>query len=65
MSHQTIEQFTAPYLKTDVPDIRSGDVVRVHQKVKEKDGNERIQMFEGIVISAKHGRGIFLWIRRL
>jgi large subunit ribosomal protein L19 len=58
MSHATITQFTAPYLKTDLPDLRAGDIVRVHQKVKEKDGNERIQMFEGIVISAKHGKGI-------
>lgn len=35
-------------------DIRSGDVVRVHQKIKEK-GKFRIQMFEGLVIAKKHG----------
>jgi large subunit ribosomal protein L19 len=32
-----------------VPDLRAGDVVRVHQKIKE--GNkERIQIFEGVVL---------------
>lgn len=40
------------YLKKTVPQIEVGDVVRVHQKIRE--GNkERIQVFEGIVI-AKH-----------
>lgn len=58
MSQATIEQFTKSFLKTDLPELRAGDVVRVHQKVKEKDGNERIQAFEGIVISTKHGKGI-------
>jgi len=36
-------------------DIRSGDVVRVHQKIKEK-GKIRLQVFEGLVLSRKHGR---------
>ena len=35
-------------------DIRAGDTVRVHQKIKEK-GKFRIQMFEGLVIARKHG----------
>jgi len=38
--------------KAKVTDVKSGDVVRVHQKVKE--GNkERIQVFEGLVIRTK------------
>lgn len=34
--------------------IRTGDTVRVHQKVVEK-GKTRIQVFEGLVIAVKHG----------
>lgn len=40
-----------------LPQIRPGDAVKVHQKIKEGD-KERIQIFEGIVIAKKHGVGI-------
>ncbi len=41
-------------LKNTIPDIKIGDTVRVHQKIKE--GNrERIQVFEGIVIKKQNG----------
>src|SRR3989344_42271 len=51
-----IEQFNSSQQKTDLPDIRPGDTVLVHQKIKE--GNkERIQVFEGVVIAKKHGKG--------
>ena len=36
------------------PDMRSGDTVRVHVKVREGD-KERIQVFEGIVIGMHRG----------
>jgi large subunit ribosomal protein L19 len=35
-------------------DVRPGDTVRVWQKIKEKD-KFRLQAFEGLVISHKHG----------
>ena len=38
-----------PYLRTDVPDFRPGDTVRVHVRVVEGE-RERVQVFEGIVI---------------
>ena len=44
-------------LNNSLPEIRPGDVVKVHQKVKEGD-KERIQIFEGLVIARKHGKGI-------
>ena len=40
-------------LKSDLPELKIGDTVRVHAKIKE--GNrERIQVFEGIIIAMKH-----------
>ena len=51
-----IQALTNEQIKTEVPVIRIGDTIRIHNKIKE--GNrERIQMFEGTVI-AKHGGGI-------
>jgi large subunit ribosomal protein L19 len=37
-------------------DLRPGQTVRVHQKVKEGE-KERLQVFEGVVIARKHGTG--------
>ncbi|MEK7562178.1 MAG: 50S ribosomal protein L19 [Patescibacteria group bacterium] len=42
---------------TKMPDIKPGDAIKVHQKIKE-GAKERIQIFEGIVIARKHGKGI-------
>ena len=51
-----IEAFTNEQMKAELPVVRIGDTIRVHNRIKE--GNrERIQMFEGTVI-AKHGGGI-------
>ncbi|CUS82178.1 LSU ribosomal protein L19P [Candidatus Kryptonium thompsonii] len=44
------------YLRTDIPDFRPGDTVSVHVRVVEGD-KERIQEFEGIVIS-RRGSGL-------
>ncbi len=46
-----------PKQKPQLPDIRPGQTIRVHQKVKEGD-KERIQVFEGVVIARKGGRGV-------
>ena len=49
-----IAEIEKEYMKQDVPQFNVGDTVRVSVKVKE--GNrERIQVFEGIVISKKNG----------
>lgn len=43
-----------PHLKENLPEFRAGDTVRVHVRVVE--GNkERIQVFQGVVISRKGG----------
>ncbi len=63
-----LELFIKTQLKTNLPDIRPGDTVRIHQKIKEapkkgksskgQEVKERIQMFEGLVIARKHGKGM-------
>ena len=56
-----IEKVTEKQIRTDVPDFRVGDTVRVDLKIKEVDskGNvkTRIQAFEGLVMAIK-GSGI-------
>ena len=37
-------------------DIRPGDTVRVWQKIEEDKGRFRLQAFEGIIMSSKHGK---------
>jgi len=53
MSNQ-IDAIEAGQLKTDIPDFKVGDTVRVHAKIIEGD-KERIQVFEGAVISRANG----------
>ncbi|MDX1766218.1 MAG: 50S ribosomal protein L19 [Candidatus Saccharimonadales bacterium] len=49
---QLIKTVEEKYQKPKVVDVRSGDTVRVHQKIKE--GNkERVQVFEGFVIRTR------------
>lgn len=44
-----MQQIEEKYKKHQVVDVRSGDTVRVHQKIKE-GSKERVQIFEGLVI---------------
>ena len=49
-----IESLTSDLIRTDLPEFNIGDTIKVHVKIKE--GNrERIQVFEGTVITKKHG----------
>lgn len=51
-----IELITQNQLRSDIPEFRPGDTVRVHAKVVEGT-RERIQLFEGVVIK-RRGAGI-------
>ena len=49
-----IKNIEAAQLKSDLPEFRVGDTVKVYNKIKE--GNrERIQIFEGTVIKRQNG----------
>jgi large subunit ribosomal protein L19 len=43
-----------PYLRSDIPDFRPGDTVRVHVRVVE-GARERVQVFQGVVIRRQNG----------
>ena len=51
-----IESITKEQLRTDLPDFKAGDTVRVHARIVEGD-RERIQIFEGVAIK-RRGAGI-------
>ncbi len=51
-----LEHITAAQLKTNIPDFRPGDTVKVHVNVVEGT-RSRIQVFEGVCIARK-GNGI-------
>ncbi|ANK59407.1 MULTISPECIES: 50S ribosomal protein L19 [Loigolactobacillus] len=51
-----ITEITKDQLRTDIPNFRPGDTVRVHARVVEGT-RERIQLFEGVVIK-RRGAGI-------
>ncbi|MFM8016534.1 MAG: 50S ribosomal protein L19 [Actinomycetota bacterium] len=44
------------YLRTDIPELRPGDEVKVHVRIKEGD-KERVQVFQGDIIAIE-GSGI-------
>jgi large subunit ribosomal protein L19 len=52
---QLIDKITEQYLKTDLPEFRPGDTLKVYVKIKE-GSKERIQMYEGICMK-RQGQG--------
>ena len=51
------QSFTSQFTSKDFPQLRPGLTLKVHQRIKE--GNKtRTQIFEGLVIALKHGRGV-------
>ena len=53
-NHKLIEAVTKSQLRTDLPNFRAGDTVRVHVRIVEGT-RERIQVFEGVVIKRRGG----------
>jgi len=54
MSNVITNVVEAGQLRSDIPEFKVGDTLRVHAKIIEGD-KERIQVFEGIVISRANG----------
>ena len=67
---QNTSEITKQYLKTDLPKMKVGDIIKVHQKIpapaqtakgkaaaSKKEG-ARVQVFEGIILAMKHGKGV-------
>ena len=61
----TLQEFNHSRVRTDLPDIKPGHVVKVYQKIMEIKGSgkkqetkERVQIFEGLVIGKKGRTGI-------
>ena len=49
-----IEQLEKENIRLDLPGFSAGDTVKVHVKIKEGE-KERIQAFQGVVISKRNG----------
>ncbi len=53
--HKDLIAFNAARRTKDVPDLHSGDVVKIYRKIVE-GGKERTQVFQGMVIAIKGGQ---------
>jgi len=49
MNHAGVETIEKEYLKTELPEFKVGDTVKVSQRIQEGE-KSRIQNFEGVVI---------------
>ena len=61
---QIIDRLLAKTRRTDIPAFKPGDTVRVHVKIKEGD-KERLQAFEGVVISRSRGPQASFTVRKI
>lgn len=51
---EMLKQFERENMRLDIPRFDPGDTVKVHVKIKEGE-KERIQVFQGVVISRRRG----------
>lgn len=49
-----VMQVEKAYMRAELPEFRSGDTIKVHVRIKEGE-KERIQVFQGTVISRRGG----------
>ena len=53
MRNKIIEAVESKQLRSDLPEFKSGDNIKVHVRIREGE-KERIQVYEGLVIAMKH-----------
>ena len=64
MSNLVIDKLLSKSRRTDIPNFQPGDTVRVQVKIKEGD-KERLQAFEGVVISKSNGPQASFTVRKI
>jgi large subunit ribosomal protein L19 len=65
MQNALLNKYINKNLRTDIPEFRPGDTIRVHVKIKEGD-KERLQAFEGVVLARKNtGMGETITVRKI
>ena len=64
MTNLIIEKLLAKTKRTDLPEFTAGDTIRVHVKIREDD-KERVQAFEGVVISQAKGPQASFTVRKI
>jgi large subunit ribosomal protein L19 len=65
MNNPLLTKFINKKKRTDIPEFRPGDTVRVHVRITEGD-KERLQAYEGTVIARKNtGMGEAITVRKI
>src|SRR5947209_2630120 len=65
MQNATLANIINKRTRTDLPEFRPGDTIRVHVRIREGD-KERLQAFEGTVIAEKNtGLGKTITVRKV
>jgi large subunit ribosomal protein L19 len=64
MSNLVIDKLLSKSKRTDIPTFNPGDTIRVHVRIKEGD-KERVQAFEGVVISKANGPQASFTVRKI
>lgn len=65
MTHPLLKKYADSRRRAELPEMRPGDTVRVHVRIKEAD-KERLQAFEGTLIARKNtGLGQTITVRKV
>jgi large subunit ribosomal protein L19 len=64
MQNALLDKYIKKNLRTDIPEFRPGDTIRVHVKIKEGE-KERLQAFEGVVLARTRGPQASFTVRKI